>query len=401
MPECGEGNTNSMHFIVSVASQAVQSVFMQVTAQFYLVTTLLEQALQQYNKLLQMLESTAWLQLQPVSGWVHEATDQRCTLSQVISAKQMKVTMKSQNAHSTIAINEQVHVTRDQLNSLLDTYNRFFIDKENLQLQYVQTEDSFPLIEGVLSIFWGVRHPIRLKIQDDQHTPVFLTSKLPVFCEHDNLFPGPGCASYDMKTLQLKDEQDFSVPFLPRTMSLAATLGMQKDKLPTIARKEETHRFSINGHFYNYQTSIFTPAFGSATKIRISSNMRTSEVIQQLLKKFKIENSASEFALHIIHASGEKKRLKSTDIPLLGRILLGPLEKVAQVFLMDKDAEEVSSDVAQYIKFPLSLLESILHKLNEKEEQEIQETTAKYQKEKAIINEHLLSRSVFKTETTV
>lgn len=33
--------------------------------------------------------------------------------------------------------------------------------------------------------------------------------------------------------------------------------------------------------------------------------------------------------------------------------------------------------VAQYIRFPLPLLESILHKLNEEEEQEIQETEAK------------------------
>lgn len=343
-----------------------------------------------------------------------------------------KVIMKSQNAHATIAINEQVHITRDQLNSLLNTYNYFYIDKENLQLQYVQTEDSFPVIEGVLSIFWGVRHPIRLKIQDEQHIPVFLTSKLPAFYEHDNLFlgkrrmirwgefdnlhnisgdisnsaggehgPQKGYTSYDMKTLQLNDEQDFNVPFLPRTMSSAAAIGMNKEKLPTIARKEETHRFSINGHFYNYKTSIFTPAFGSATKIRISSNMRTSEVIQQLLKKFKIENSPTEFALYIIHASGEKKRLKSNDVPLLERILLGPLEKIARVFLMDKDAEEISSDVAQYIRFPLPLLESILHKLNEEEEQEIQETEAKYHKEKAIINQHLRSRLVFKTETTV
>ncbi|KAJ6660558.1 hypothetical protein lerEdw1_017555, partial [Lerista edwardsae] len=317
--------------------------------------------------------------------------------------------MKSQNAHSTIVINEQMHITRDQFNSLLDTYNSFYTDKEYLQLRYVQTEDNFPVIEGVLSISWGLRHPIRLKIQDDQHIPVFLTSKLPGLFEHENLFPGkrgmirwgefdnlhhisgdapnsaesehspqkgPGCVSYDMRTLQLNREQDFNVPFLPRTMSSAAAIGMQKEKLPAIAREEETHRFSINGHFYNYQTSIFTPAFGSTTKIRVSSNTKTSEVIQQLLKKFKIENSPSEFALYIIHASGEKKRLKNMDIPLLERILLGPLEKVARLFLMEKNSEEVSSDVAQYIKFPLSLLESILHKLNEEEEQEIQETAA-------------------------
>lgn len=41
----------------------------------------------------------------------------------------------------------------------------------------------------------------------------------------------------------------------------------------------------------------------------------------------------------------EKKQLKNTEIPLLERILQGPSEKIAQFFLMDRDAEEVSSDV--------------------------------------------------------
>ncbi|XP_053116456.1 ras association domain-containing protein 6 [Hemicordylus capensis] len=344
-----------------------------------------------------------------------------------------KVEMKSHNTDSPITINEQKHITREQLNSLLDTYNYFYADQKNLQLQYVQTEGSSPVIEGVLNVFWGVQHPIRLKIQDEQYIPQFQSlkkaacDKLDLFPdkrrmirwgEFDNLYhisgdtsnstggepspqKGAGCAFNENKTQLLKDEQNLNSPFLQRTMSAAAAIGRKREKLPTIARKEENHRFSINRHFYNYQTSIFTPLFGSATKIRISSNMSTSEVIQQLLQKFKIENSPPEFALYMIHASGEKKQLKSTDIPLLERILQGPSEKVVQFFLMDQDAEEVSSDVAQYIQFPLPLLESILHKLNEEEEREIQETAAKYHKEKAAISQHLHSRTGSKTETTL
>lgn len=68
---------------------------------------------------------------------------------------------------------------------------------------------------------------------------------------------------------------------------------------------------------------------------------------------------------------------------------------------MDQDVEEISSDVAQYIQFHLPFLESILHRINEEEEQEIQQTVARYLKEKSMICQHLHSRTVKKTETTV
>ncbi|XP_006018821.1 ras association domain-containing protein 6 isoform X1 [Alligator sinensis] len=339
-----------------------------------------------------------------------------------------KVTMKSQHPPSAFAIHEK-YITRDQLHSLLKTYNSFYSDQENLQLSYNQPEGSKPTIEGILSIFWGVRHPIRLKIQDEKQIPPFVTMKSP---EREGLFPKKrgmtrwgefdnlyhigeetlntseqeinhekDYSSYENSTLKPMRKQEFDSPSLPRTMSDAA-LVRKKTKHITIAREDvESHRFCINGHFYNYETSVFIPAFGSETKIRINSNMKTGEVIEQLLHKFKIENSPYEFALYIIHASGEKKQLKNTEIPLLERILQGPSEKIAQFFLMDRDAEEVSSDVAQYIKFNLSFLESILCRLEKEEELEIQQTMSKYHKEKTVITQHLQSRTVKKTETTV
>uniref|UniRef100_A0A8B9QCD2 Ras association domain family member 6 n=1 Tax=Apteryx owenii TaxID=8824 RepID=A0A8B9QCD2_APTOW len=322
---------------------------------------------------------------------------------------------------------------REQLSSLLKTYNSYYSDQENLQLSYNQPEGSKPFIEGILSIFWGVRHPIQLKIQDEKQIPSFVTLKstetvglftskrgMTRWGEFDNLhhISGetlksqlynllmqfhfcPGYSCYESSTLKSKSKQEHDSATLPRALSNAAVVR-KRTKFPMIARTEvETHRFSINGHFYNYETSVFTPAFGSETKIRINSRMRTREVIEQLLQKFKIENSPHEFALYIIHASGEKKQLKSGDIPLLHRLLQGPSEKIAQFFLMDRDAEEVSSDVAQYIQFHLPFLESILRRLNEEEEQEIQQTIAKYLKEKSMICQHLHSRTAKKTETAV
>ncbi|NXJ81695.1 RASF6 protein, partial [Trogon melanurus] len=317
--------------------------------------------------------------------------------------------------------------SREQLSSLLKTYNSYYSDQENLQLSCNQEEGSKPFIEGILSIFWGVRHPIRLKIQDEKQIPSFVTLKS---TENVGLFPSKrgmtrwgefddlhhisgetlkspeekpnletSYSSYESRTLRSGSEQEHDCATLPRAVSAAVR---KRTKFPTIARtEEETHRFSINGHFYNYETSVFTPAFGSETKIRINSRMRTRQVIEQLLRKFKIENSPHEFALYIIHASGEKKQLRSGDVPLLHRLLQGPSENIAKFFLMDRDVEEISSDVAQYIQFHLPFLESILHRINEEEQQEIQQTVARYLKEKSIICQHLHSRTAKKTETTV
>ncbi|XP_035751848.1 ras association domain-containing protein 6 [Egretta garzetta] len=339
-----------------------------------------------------------------------------------------KVTMKAQHLPS-VSINEEKFITREQLSSLLKTYNSYYSDQENLQLSHNQGEGSKPFIEGILSIFWGVRHPIQLKIQDEKQIASFVTLKstenvalfpskrgMTRWGEFDDLHHISGetlksteekpdleksYSCYESRTLKSKSEQEHDCATLPRAVSNAAAVR-KRTKLPTIARTEvQTQRFSINGHFYNYETSVFTPAFGSETKIRINSQMRTRQVIEQLLCKFKIENSPHEFALYIIHASGEKKQLRSGDVPLLHRLLQGPSEKIAKFFLMDRDVEEISSDVAQYIPFHLPFLESILHRINEEEQQEIQQTIARYLREKAIICRHLHSRTVQKTETTV
>ncbi|CAI9604855.1 unnamed protein product [Staurois parvus] len=207
---------------------------------------------------------------------------------------------------------------------------------------------------------------------------------------------------YNSSTLKPHlNDHDPESPSLYRTMSDAA-LVKKRIRPDTPDRSYlQKHRFSINGHFYNYKTSIFTPAFGSETKVMINSTMKTKEVIEQLLHKFMIENSSNEFALYIIHASGEKKKLKDTDCPLWERLLQGPSGSIARMFLMDREAEEISSDVAQYIKFSLPLLEKILQRLNEEEEREIQRTVDKYVNEKSIVLQYLNMRTVKKTETTV
>ncbi|RLV63192.1 hypothetical protein DV515_00018522, partial [Chloebia gouldiae] len=123
------------------------------------------------------------------------------------------------------------------------------------------------------------------------------------------------------------------------------------------------------------QTSVFTPAYGSVTNVRINSTMTTLQVLKLLLNKFKIENSAEEFALYMVHTSGEKQKLRGSDFPLLARVLQGPCEQVSKVFLMEKDQVE---EVAQYIKFEMPILRSFIQKLEEEEDREVKKLKRKY-----------------------
>ncbi|MGH0124719.1 UNVERIFIED_CONTAM: hypothetical protein FKN15_024515 [Acipenser sinensis] len=187
---------------------------------------------------------------------------------------------------------------------------------------------------------------------------------------------------YDSGTLKPHRVQDpvEESPVLYRTMS-DASLVKKRVKSKTAAERQSAHqhRCSINGHFYNYKTSIFTPIFGSMTNVRINTRMTTQEVIVQLLQKFKtsiftpifgsmtnvrintrmttqevivqllqkfkVENDHHEFALYCIHASGEKRKLKESDFPLWERLLQGP-SAITQIFLMDRDEQEISNDVS-------------------------------------------------------
>ncbi|XP_019323254.1 ras association domain-containing protein 6 isoform X3 [Panthera pardus] len=282
------------------------------------------------------------LPFQRTLGIGESVTEQGNKLSGASSAQQLRVSsddlkkgeklnMMAHQCSSWIFINERTFITREQLNSLLKTYNIFYENQKNLHILCGQTEDGKLIVEGMLDIFWGVKRPIQLKIQDEKQIPSFTRLKSPdVFPkrgmtrwgEFDDLYriseldrtqvpaskgtdSQEDYLSYPSSTLKPYADEEPESPLLYRTMS-EATLVRKRMKPPMMDRKDrQKHRASINGHFYNHETSIFTPAFGSETKVRINSNMRTEEVIEQLLQKFKIENSAQDFALYIIFATGE------------------------------------------------------------------------------------------------
>lgn len=100
-------------------------------------------------------------------------------------------------------------------------------------------------------------------------------------------------------------------------------------------RTKLKRRCSINGHFYNRETSFFTPPHGSQMSVWASSLVSTSEVVNLLLEKYKVDSRPENFSLFVIRDNGEQRRLKDDEYPLIVRILLGPHEDVARLFLTD------------------------------------------------------------------
>ncbi|KAJ8380021.1 hypothetical protein SKAU_G00007990 [Synaphobranchus kaupii] len=118
--------------------------------------------------------------------------------------------------------------------------------------------------------------------------------------------------------------------------------------------------------------------------------MTTPQVLRVLLNKFKIENSPDDFALYLVHTSGERVQLKRSDHPLVLRVLQGPCEQVSRIFLMEQDlGEEVTYDVAQYIKFEMPVLKSFITKLKEEEDREVQKLRIRYTSLRCFIEKKL------------
>uniref|UniRef100_A0A672FKT2 Ras association domain family member 4a n=1 Tax=Salarias fasciatus TaxID=181472 RepID=A0A672FKT2_SALFA len=290
--------------------------------------------------------------------------------------------------HQThVKLSEGKLIPKSDILSLLRTYNCYHEGK-NFQLR-TREEDEELILEGLLNIYWGLRRPIRLQMYDDNER--FRLNRYDRF--HHCTAVLPYCLCHDRCVLlftcffhsrggDVGGQEEEDSPQLLRTRSDASFMRVQRRSNTHTARdlqRLRTHRFSINGHFYNHKTSVFTPAYGSVTNVRVNSSMTTTQVLHLLLHKFRVENKSEEFVLYMVHESGERTRLKDGEYPLVTRVLYGPCEKISKIFITEADlGEEVTYDVAQYIKFEIPVLDSFVEKLKEEEEREITKLTKKY-----------------------
>lgn len=168
-----------------------------------------------------------------------------------------------------------------------------------------------------------------------------------------------------------------SVPILrkaPKTGSTAIRRRPGKKR----SRTKLKRRCSINGHFYNRETSFFTPPHGSHMSVWVTSLVNTQEVINLLLEKYKVDSSPGNFALFIVRDNGEQRSLREEEYPLLVRVLLGPHEDVCKLYIMDRHTTpEVSNEVAQFLNLSLTECRAIVEMYKAEEEREIQRVKEK------------------------
>lgn len=145
------------------------------------------------------------------------------------------------------------------------------------------------------------------------------------------------------------------------------------------SRTKLKRRCSINGHFYNRETSFFTPPHGSQMSVWVTSLVNTQEVINLLLEKYKVDSKADNFALFVVRDNGEQRRLRDDEYPLLVRVMLGPHEDVAKLFLMDRqNTQEISCEVAQFLNLSIAECRAILERYQDEEEREMKRVRLKF-----------------------
>lgn len=206
---------------------------------------------------------------------------------------------------SLVPCGKDKYISKNELLLHLKTYNLYY-EGQNLQLRHREEEDEF-IVEGLLNISWGLRRPIRLQMQDDNerirpppsssswHSGCNLgaqgTVLKPITMPDIQITEVDAPAESDQMSSptdsrDLKPVQE-DTPQLMRTRSDVGVRRRGNVRTTSDQRRIRRHRFSINGHFYNHKTSVFTPAYGSITNVRINSTMTTPQVLKLLLNKFK------------------------------------------------------------------------------------------------------------------
>lgn len=331
-------------------------------------------------------------------------------------------------------------VSRNHLEGKLKVYNQFYEGKSAIVQSRLR--NGRLILEGSIRIYWGVNRVIRLKEDHDDRIPVrrrrtsLRLSRLAINSKNrghvqngspekeastslengaDNKSGAPkmSTSSSDLfAEAQLSDPENSesqvngspseigrSYRTLPNpgkhslsdllgdssvqpTQTSEDANGFEGVTLRSKARPSRVklrRRCSINGHFYNRETSVFTPAYGSVTSVWVTSLVNAPEVINQLLDKFKVENSPRDFALYVVRDTGERRLMQDDEFPLLARVMLGPDETVAKLFIMNREnTNEIPYEVAQYLNFSEVELTTFIKKFHEEEDREMEKIKNKF-----------------------
>ncbi|KAK3759694.1 hypothetical protein RRG08_014090 [Elysia crispata] len=237
-------------------------------------------------------------------------------------------------------------MTRQEMLVKLAEFNKYYEGKIHHQMRAQQGEDGSVFVEGPLRVYWGLSRPIQLA-HCDNIPPAPISQwrhSLHVSADSPVDSPNKSFASMSLRRTgsparKSRDLDDLLSPTSSDDVVRRKKGGVRKFK--TVAYRggdqpSKWKRASINGHIFNFDTSVFTPVLGSCTSVTVDGNLNSLEVIETLLDKFKVQNSADEYVLSIVNEEGERL-LTNRDRPLLERLKLGPDETVGKIFIKERE----------------------------------------------------------------
>lgn len=296
----------------------------------------------------------------------------------------------------------------------VEAFNNYYDGKVHHQMTVEQLPNGEVQIQGPLRIYWGLSRPIQLRQCDDIPNPPIAKWRHSL-CVNVNNSPQQNTAplrSHDADGLsprhplsptRPKHGVDDSVLASPASTDDVIMRRRNIRKFNTVAYRSDAptkwKRASINGHIFNYDTSVFTPVLGSSTSVIVDSTMTSPAVIQTLLEKFKVENSPSEYVLSVVSDNTERL-LGEDEKPLLERLQLGADDQGAKIFLkerqmapntaisdtpdklpiMEEEEETLPEEVEQLLILPIAALKGVLKKYHHDEEHDVRVLKAKFER---------------------
>lgn len=255
---------------------------------------------------------------------------------------------------------------KESTNSLLQVklkeWNTFFEDKTQSNIINSRERNGKMILEGSLRVFWDLDHPLKLKEDADERlssrrrstvslrparekrdrmsrsvvfdstsqfsttsssssTITSPTSSDGVFSPEEVFATMPSTPEYvgtGRETRSFDDEYVNVLDKMRRNEKVVqvmskcvseASLEQSEPKTRKCKLKRSRvlkRRGSINGHFYNRDTCVFTPEPGAVTSVWVTSLVTTGEVINMLLDKFKVTNQSRDFSLFVVKDTGGK-----------------------------------------------------------------------------------------------
>nr|XP_058956044.1 ras association domain-containing protein 4-like isoform X2 [Pocillopora verrucosa] len=264
----------------------------------------------------------------------------------------------------------ELDAIRNEIIPKLKEYNTFFESRKALQLTSKELSGRL-ILEGVLKIYWGLKVPVTLA----SHNLSYWRRRSQ---KEQNGYRGSAVN-------RVKDG------IRPRTSSLEKILARRRSinnkNIPDAGDQKTILDFTVQspeGH------TTFIPPYGTSTNLRVTSRTKTREVIKMLMTKFQITDAPQKFNLYAVYDNGSIRQLQKEEFPLYCRLLLGPSEEAAKIFVMEADdTNNISHEVAQYIHFAMPVLQAFLEKYQEEEEREVERVKECYKLYKQKLQERL------------